>query len=221
MRHAPGDSGRSHPPLQLAKKTPVKAVVFRAPFDLAVDNVPDPTIEAASDAVIRITTANICGSDRHPYEDRAPLDAGMVLGHENMGVVEEVGPGVNRVSVGGRVSVPFNLACGTRVDGRAQRDVARCRLAGRALRGHGRELLSGRPRPGDHGRDGRLRCRLRRGSGRVPGPRRQRRGAPGDGAGQPGAGRAGDRAHRVVRVYVPQDPDAGTEKAKQGRVAFN
>ncbi|GIF74636.1 glutathione-independent formaldehyde dehydrogenase [Asanoa siamensis] len=60
-----------------------------------------------------MTTANICGSDLHPYEGRASMDPGMVFGHENMGVVEEVGPGVDRIKVGDRVSVPFNLACGT------------------------------------------------------------------------------------------------------------
>jgi glutathione-independent formaldehyde dehydrogenase len=91
----------------------MKAVVFKGPRKLAVENVDDPTIEQPGDAVIRITTANICGSDLHPYEGRAPLDAGMVLGHENMGIVEQTGPGVNRIQVGDRVSVPFNLACGT------------------------------------------------------------------------------------------------------------
>lgn len=91
----------------------MKAVVYKGPFKLAVEDVEDPRIEKPGDAVIRITTANICGSDLHPYEGRAPLEAGMVLGHENMGIVEEVGPGVNRVKVGDRVSVPFNLACGT------------------------------------------------------------------------------------------------------------
>ncbi len=75
--------------------------------------MPDPRIEEPLDAIIRITTANICGSDLHPYEGRAVLDEGMVLGHENMGIVEEVGPGVNRVKAGDRVSVPFNLSCGT------------------------------------------------------------------------------------------------------------
>jgi glutathione-independent formaldehyde dehydrogenase len=78
-----------------------------------VEQVEDPKIETPLDAVIRITTANICGSDLHPYEGRADLDAGMVLGHENMGIVEEVGAGVDRIKVGDRVSVPFNLACGT------------------------------------------------------------------------------------------------------------
>jgi glutathione-independent formaldehyde dehydrogenase len=91
----------------------MKAVVFKAPYELAVEEVPDPRIEGPLDAIIRITTANICGSDLHPYEGRAELDAGMVLGHENMGIVEEVGPAVNRIKVGDRVSVPFNLACGT------------------------------------------------------------------------------------------------------------
>ncbi|MBM3714377.1 MAG: zinc-binding dehydrogenase [Actinobacteria bacterium] len=91
----------------------MRAVVFKEPFKLSVEEVPDPRIEEPLDAIIRITTANICGSDLHPYEGRAPLEGGMVLGHENMGIVEEVGPGVNRIKVGDRVSVPFNLACGT------------------------------------------------------------------------------------------------------------
>jgi len=91
----------------------MKAVVFKAPYELAIEEVPDPRIEGPLDAVIRITTANICGSDLHPYEGRAELEAGMVLGHENMGIVEEVGSAVNRIKVGDRVSVPFNLACGT------------------------------------------------------------------------------------------------------------
>ena len=59
----------------------MKAVVYKGPFEVAVENVADPRIEGPLDAVIRITTANICGSDLHPYEGRAPLDAGMVLGH--------------------------------------------------------------------------------------------------------------------------------------------
>ncbi|WP_434995153.1 alcohol dehydrogenase catalytic domain-containing protein [Arthrobacter sp. Ld5] len=91
----------------------MKAVVFKAPYELSVETVDDPTIQGPLDAIIRITTANICGSDLHPYEGRSELDAGMVLGHENMGVVEAVGAGVERTSVGDRVSVPFNLACGT------------------------------------------------------------------------------------------------------------
>jgi glutathione-independent formaldehyde dehydrogenase len=91
----------------------MKAVVYRGPREVAVEEVADPTIESPLDAIIKITTANICGSDLHPYEGRAPMDEGMVYGHENMGVVVEVGSGVNRVNVGDRVSVPFNIACGT------------------------------------------------------------------------------------------------------------
>jgi glutathione-independent formaldehyde dehydrogenase len=91
----------------------MKAVVYRGPFDVAVEEVPDPTIEQPLDAIIRVTTANICGSDLHPYEGRAPLDPGMILGHENMGVVEEVGLGIDRVKPGDRVSVPFNISCGS------------------------------------------------------------------------------------------------------------
>jgi glutathione-independent formaldehyde dehydrogenase len=91
----------------------MKAVVYNGPFDVSVENVADPTIEKPLDAIIRITSANICGSDLHPYEGRAEFDAGMVFGHENMGIVEEVGAGVDRIKVGDRVSVPFNLACGT------------------------------------------------------------------------------------------------------------
>ena len=91
----------------------MKAVVYQGPFRVSVEDVDDPKIEQPGDAVIRVTTANICGSDLHPYEGRAPLETGRVLGHENMGIVEQVGPGVNRVTAGDRVSVPFNLACGT------------------------------------------------------------------------------------------------------------
>lgn len=91
----------------------MKAVVFRGAFDVRVEEVPEPKIEKPSDAIIQITTANICGSDLHPYEGRADMEAGMILGHENMGIVVDVGPGVDRIQVGDRVSVPFNLACGT------------------------------------------------------------------------------------------------------------
>ncbi|GAA3297196.1 glutathione-independent formaldehyde dehydrogenase [Dactylosporangium matsuzakiense] len=75
--------------------------------------MPDPSIQAPGDAIVRITTTNICGSDLHMYEGRSTVEAGKVLGHENMGVVEAVGAGVSRISVGDRVSVPFNIACGT------------------------------------------------------------------------------------------------------------
>ena len=90
----------------------MKAVVYAGPYKVAVEDVPEPRIEAPNDAVVRITTTNICGSDLHMYEGRTNVEEGKVLGHENMGVVEETGPGVTRVSPGDRVSVPFNIACG-------------------------------------------------------------------------------------------------------------
>jgi glutathione-independent formaldehyde dehydrogenase len=91
----------------------MKAVVYRGPKDVAVEDVPDPTIQAPTDVVVRITTTNICGSDLHMYEGRTSVEEGKVLGHENMGVVEEVAPGVDRIKVGDRVSVPFNIGCGS------------------------------------------------------------------------------------------------------------
>jgi threonine dehydrogenase-like Zn-dependent dehydrogenase len=69
----------------MARENVVKAVVFKAAFDVAVETVADPRIEQPPDAVIGITTANICGSDLHPYEGRAPLDASMVLGPRRSG----------------------------------------------------------------------------------------------------------------------------------------
>jgi len=80
---------------------------------VAVEEVPDATIEAPADVIVRITTTNICGSDLHMYEGRTNVEEGKVLGHENLGIVEEVGPGVQQIKVGDRVSVPFNIGCGS------------------------------------------------------------------------------------------------------------
>ena len=91
----------------------MKAIVYRGPYDVAVEDVKEPAIETPLDAVIRITTTNICGSDLHMFEGRTDVEDGTVLGHENMGIVEEVGDAVDRIKVGDRVSVPFNIACGT------------------------------------------------------------------------------------------------------------
>jgi glutathione-independent formaldehyde dehydrogenase len=91
----------------------MKAVVYRGPRRVEVTEVPDPTIQAPTDALVRITTTNICGSDLHMYEGRSAVEEGKVLGHENLGVVEAVGDAVGRIKVGDRVSVPFNIACGT------------------------------------------------------------------------------------------------------------
>jgi glutathione-independent formaldehyde dehydrogenase len=91
----------------------MRAVVYQGPREVAVKEVPDPRIEQPTDAIVRITTTNICGSDLHMYEGRTSVEDGKILGHENMGIVEEVGSAVGRVRVGDRVSVPFNIACGT------------------------------------------------------------------------------------------------------------
>ena len=91
----------------------MKAVVYKGPFSVAVEDVPDARIEQPGDAVVKITTTNICGSDLHMYEGRTSAEEGMVLGHENMGIVQETGGGVTRIKPGDRVSVPFNIACGT------------------------------------------------------------------------------------------------------------
>ncbi len=92
----------------------MKAVTWQGRRDVRVENVPDPRIEDPTDVVVRVTSTAICGSDLHLYEVLGPfLDAGDVLGHEAMGIVEETGPEVSRVNVGDRVVVPFNIACGS------------------------------------------------------------------------------------------------------------
>jgi threonine dehydrogenase-like Zn-dependent dehydrogenase len=91
----------------------VKAVTWQGRRKVAVTEVPDPTIQEPTDAIVRITSTAICGSDLHLYEVLGPfLDAGDVLGHEPMGIVQEVGPGVTNLSPGDRVVVPFNISCG-------------------------------------------------------------------------------------------------------------
>ncbi|WP_027942032.1 glutathione-independent formaldehyde dehydrogenase [Amycolatopsis taiwanensis] len=91
----------------------MRAVVYRGPREVAVEQVPDPAIQEPTDAIVRITTTNICGSDLHMYEGRTSVEQGKILGHENMGIVAEVGDVVSRIKPGSRVSVPFNIACGS------------------------------------------------------------------------------------------------------------
>ncbi|AYY12349.1 aldehyde dehydrogenase [Actinobacteria bacterium YIM 96077] len=90
----------------------MKAVVYQGPERIEVQEVDDPRIEAPTDVVVRITTTAICGSDLHMYEGRTAAEPGIVFGHENLGVVEEVGQGVTTVRQGDRVVLPFNVACG-------------------------------------------------------------------------------------------------------------
>ncbi|MBO4206796.1 zinc-dependent alcohol dehydrogenase [Micromonospora echinofusca] len=92
----------------------MRALTWHGKRDVRVETVPDPKIEEPTDAVVRITSTAICGSDLHLYEVLGPyLKPGDVLGHEPMGIVEEVGPGVTRLRPGDRVVVPFNIACGS------------------------------------------------------------------------------------------------------------
>ena len=91
----------------------MKALTYHGQRDVRVDNVPDPTIQEPTDALIRVTSTAICGSDLHLYEVLGMfLDEGDILGHEPMGIVEEVGAAVDHVKPGDRVVIPFNIACG-------------------------------------------------------------------------------------------------------------
>ncbi|SDP59370.1 Threonine dehydrogenase [Klenkia soli] len=90
----------------------MRALVYKGPRDVAVEQVPDAAVEQPTDAVIRVTATNICGSDLHMYEGRTDLETGMVIGHENLGEVVEVGSGVTKLSIGDRVVLPFNIGCG-------------------------------------------------------------------------------------------------------------
>ncbi len=91
----------------------MKAVAWHGKRDVRVDTVPDPSIEAPTDAIVRITSTGICGSDLHLYEVLGPfMGEGDILGHEPMGIVEEVGADVTHIAKGDRVVIPFNIACG-------------------------------------------------------------------------------------------------------------
>ena len=90
----------------------MRAVVYKEPFRVAIEDVPNPTIQHPNDAIVRITSSCICGSDLHMYEGRTAAEPGIVFGHENMGIIEEVGSGVKERGVGDRVVMPFNVACG-------------------------------------------------------------------------------------------------------------
>lgn len=90
----------------------MKAVVYNGPRDVSVNDVPDAKIERPTDVLVRITATNICGSDLHMYEGRTDFETGRTFGHENMGEVIEVGDGVDKVKVGERVVLPFNISCG-------------------------------------------------------------------------------------------------------------
>jgi threonine dehydrogenase-like Zn-dependent dehydrogenase len=92
----------------------MKAVTWHGKRDVRVDTVPDPVIREPTDMIVRITSTGICGSDLHLYEVLGPfMNEGDILGHEPMGIVEEVGADVRALSPGDRVVVPFQISCGT------------------------------------------------------------------------------------------------------------
>nr|WP_202547130.1 alcohol dehydrogenase catalytic domain-containing protein [Streptomyces sp. SID2119] len=88
-------------------------MTYQGKRDVRVETVPDPRIQDPTDIIVKITSTGICGSDLHLYEVLGPyLDPGDILGHEPMGIVEEVGPDVHSVAPGDRVVIPFNVSCG-------------------------------------------------------------------------------------------------------------
>ena len=92
----------------------MKAVTWQGTRSVGVTDVPDPEIREPSDAIVRVSSTAICGSDLHLYELLGPfLDRGDILGHEAMGTVVEVGRGVERLHPGDRVVIPFTISCGT------------------------------------------------------------------------------------------------------------
>ncbi len=90
----------------------MKAVTYQGKYAVMVKKVAFPTIQDPEDVIIRITSTAICGSDLHLYQGNFPLPIGYQIGHEPMGIVEEIGPKVTKVKVGDRVVVPFTMACG-------------------------------------------------------------------------------------------------------------
>jgi threonine dehydrogenase-like Zn-dependent dehydrogenase len=91
----------------------MKAVTWQGKREVRVEEVPDPSIQERTDAIVRITSSGICGSDLHLYEVMGMyMEKGDVLGHEPMGIVEEVGPDVTHIKPGDRVVIPFNISCG-------------------------------------------------------------------------------------------------------------
>jgi threonine dehydrogenase-like Zn-dependent dehydrogenase len=91
----------------------MRALTFQGREKVSVETVPDPVIQQPNDAIIKVTSTAICGSDLHLYEVLGPfLAKGDVLGHETMGIVEEVGPEAGDLKIGDRVVIPFNISCG-------------------------------------------------------------------------------------------------------------
>ena len=113
----------------------MKAITLHGTGDVRVESVADPKVAAPTDAVVRITTSAICGSDLHQYHGRVPgIEPGVVMGHEFMGIVEEVGLAVTRVKKGDRVLAPFSISCG-QCEWCRMRLPTQCSTTGRAVFG--------------------------------------------------------------------------------------
>ncbi len=91
----------------------MKAVTYQGKKEIAVKEVEAPKIQDAQDVIVKITSTAICGSDLHLYQGNFPLPIGYVVGHEPMGIVEDIGPEVTKVKKGDRVVIPFTVACGS------------------------------------------------------------------------------------------------------------
>ncbi len=91
----------------------MRAVTYQGKYEIAVKKVEAPKIQDREDIIIKVTSTAICGSDLHLYQGNFPLPIGYIIGHEPMGIVEEVGPDVTRVKKGDRVVIPFTVTCGT------------------------------------------------------------------------------------------------------------
>lgn len=91
----------------------MKAVVFHGEGDIRIDDVPEPQLQAPTDAIVRLTASAICGTDLHFIRGSFPdMQPGTILGHEGVGVVEQLGPDVRNLKVGDRVVIPSTIACG-------------------------------------------------------------------------------------------------------------
>ena len=91
----------------------MKAVTYQGKYSVSVENVEDPMIQDSQDVIVKITSTALCGSDLHLYQGNIPLPIGYVIGHEPMGIIEEVGKNVTKVKKGDRVVIPFTMACGS------------------------------------------------------------------------------------------------------------
>ena len=90
----------------------MKAVSYKGTHKVAVSDHPKPKLNSPTDAILKVTTSGICGSDLHMYDGRTELKEGTVVGHEIMGIIEQVGEAVRSIKKGDRVVLPFNIACG-------------------------------------------------------------------------------------------------------------